>query len=311
MYDVPKYADLPVIADAPPSSAWGVFGRDDQLGTLNFLTPERRAAAASLVKRGVVFNLDLPLDLPARPFFPFRRRPTHVVERLGSGNAQDDRLDGFNTQYSSQWDGLRHFKHRDFGFYNWTSDEDANRLDGRLGMQNFAAQGIVGRGVLLDVARHMPSLRPDAYFAITPQLLDEVAAASGAAIQSGDIVLLRTGLAALLHHEADQLTDEVRAGFASPGLDQGDEMLAWLWDHQVAAVAADNLAVEAWPPNRDKKVLHAYGLALLGLVLGELFDFEALAEDCASDGVYECLFVAKPLHLRGGVGSPANALAMK
>jgi kynurenine formamidase len=308
--DVPKYADLPVSADAPPGSAWGVFGRDDELGTLNFLTPERRAGAARLVKRGVVFNLDLPLHLPARPFFPTRRRPSHIVERLGSGNAQDDRLDGFNTQYSSQWDGLRHVRHRDYGFYNWTSEEDASRLDGRLGMQNFARHGIVGRGVLLDVARHT-ALPPDEYYPIPSSLLDDVAAAQCVTIQPGDIVLLRTGMAAMLHREADQLSNEVRSTFATPGLDQGEESLAWLWDHQVAAIAADNVAVEAWPPNRDKKALHSWGIALLGLVFGELFDFETLADDCADDGVYECLFVAKPLHLHGGVGSPANALAMK
>jgi len=78
---IPPYADLPINADAPPGSSWGVFGRGDQLGTLNFLTPERRAAAAQLARRGAVFNLDLPLDLPARPFFGSRRRPTHVIDR--------------------------------------------------------------------------------------------------------------------------------------------------------------------------------------------------------------------------------------
>jgi kynurenine formamidase len=307
---IPRYDALPASAGAPPGSAWGVFGRDDQLGTLNFLTHERRAAAAQLVRRGAVFNLDLPLHLPARPFFQFRRRPTHEIHRIGSGNAQDDVLNNFNTQYSSQWDGLRHVRHREYGFYNWTSNEDAARVDGRLGMENFAQHGIVGRGVLLDVARHT-SVAPDQYFAIEPRLLEEVANAQQVEIKPGDILLLRTGMAALLHGEADRLSDEVRGDFGSPGLDQGEEMLAWLWDHQVAAVAADNLAVEAWPPNREKKALHSHGIALLGLIFGELFDFEALADDCAADRVYECFFVAKPLNLRGGVGSPANALAIK
>src|SRR5262249_51196862 len=143
---IPRYEDLPISADAPPGSSWGVFGRDDQLGTLNFLTPERCAAAAKLVRRGAVFNLDLPLDLPARPFFAWRSRPSHTVEKIGRGFAQDDRLDGFNTQYSSQWDGLRHVANPQHGYYNWTSPEDAARLDGRLGMHNFAQHGIVGRG---------------------------------------------------------------------------------------------------------------------------------------------------------------------
>lgn len=307
---IPKYKDLPISADAPPGSSWGVFGRDDELGTLNFLTPERRAYAATLAKRGVSFNLDLPLHLPARPFFEIRKRPIHVIDRFPSGSGQDDHLEGFYTQFSSQWDGLRHIKHREHGYYNWTSDEDAYRTDGRLGMQNFSHTGIVGRGVLLDVARQF-SLPPDQPFAITPAMLDETATAQRVEILPGDIMLLRTGMAALMHAEAGELSDEVRTQFACPGLDQGEEMLAWLWDHQIAAVTADNLAVEAWPPNREKKVLHAHGIALLGLVLGELFDFETLADDCARDGVYESLFVAKPLNVRGGVGSPANALAIK
>src|SRR5690242_2651880 len=107
---IPRFADLPVTADAPSGSSWGVFGREDQLGTLNFLTPERRAAAARLATRGAVFNLDLPLDLPARPFFGTRRRPRHVIDRWPNSSVQDDHLDGFFPQYSSQWDGLRHIK---------------------------------------------------------------------------------------------------------------------------------------------------------------------------------------------------------
>src|SRR5438105_10034895 len=125
MVELPAYHQLPLVPDAPPGSAWGVFGRDDQLGSLNFLTPERRLAALALVKRGAVFNLDHPLHLPARPFFERRRRPKHTLVRFPSGNAQDDFLDGFYPQYSSQWDGLRHVKHPQHGFYNWTSDADA------------------------------------------------------------------------------------------------------------------------------------------------------------------------------------------
>jgi kynurenine formamidase len=306
---IPRYEELPISADAPPGSSWGVFGRDDQLGTLNFLTPERRAAAARLVRRGEVFSLDLPLDLPARPFFAWRSRPTHAVVPIGRGFAQDDRLDGFNTQYSSQWDGLRHVGHPEYGFYNGTSAEDARRLDGRLGIANFSAHGIVGRGVLLDLARHL-SLAPDQYRPVSATELGEVAAAQGVSIQPGDILMLRTGLAGMLHREAEQLTDEVRTDFACPGLDQGEESLAWLWNHQIAAVTADNLAVEAWPWNRERTLVHS-GIAMLGLVLGELFDFERLADDCAADGVYESFFAAKPLMLRGGVASPANAMAIK
>lgn len=314
----PSYEQLPVVSDAPPGSAWGVFGRADQLGTLNFLTPARRAAASGLVKDGRVFNLDHPLHLPSQPFFATRARPEHVLVSRNNGIVQDDYLDGFYPQYSSQWDGLRHMRHPRHGFYNWTSDEDARSEDGRLGIEHFARHGIVGRGVLLDVERYLAArgdrLEPDRWRALPITLLDDVADAQGVQLRAGDIVMLRTGIGAWLRSEAERgvLSDEVRT-YEGPGLAPGDASLAWLWNHQVAALAADNLAVEAFPfrGGYDDKILHHWAIPLLGMVFGELFDLEELAADCASDGVYECFFVAKPLHLRGGVGSPANALVMK
>lgn len=312
---IPRYRDLPVAPGAPPGSSWGVFGADDQLGSLNFLTPERRVAASRLVRRGVTFNLDLPLHLPAKPFFGSRRRPIHTIDRWASGHVQDDHLDGFFTQYSSQWDGLRHIRHPEYGFYNFTSPEDAGAPDGRLGMENFSRVGIVGRGVLLDVQRHLASkgeaLAPDRLRPISAALLDEIADAQHVPLQPGDIVMLRTGVAAWLLAHQDQLEDEVRAEYACPGLAQGEASLEWLWDHQVAAIVSDNLSVESWPFRREDKVLHYYAIAMLGIVFGELFNLEDIAADCAADGVYECFFVGKPLMLRGGVGSPSNALALK
>lgn len=315
MNPIPTYAQLPALPDAPSGSAWGVFGRDDQLGSLNFLTAERRAAAATLVKRGAYFNLDLPLHLPAQPFFGSRARPRHVV--LSGRGGQDDYLDGFYPQYSSQWDGLRHVRHPSHGFYNWTSDQDAKTEVGRLGMEHLARHGIVGRGVLLDVERHLAGrgdhLEPDRRRGLPATLLDEVAEAQGVELGSGDIVMLRTGVGAWLREEAEriELSETPRPEYAGPGLDQGDASLEWLWNHQVAACVSDNLAVEAFPFGSERKILHQWAIAMLGMIFGELFDLEDLATDCASDRVYECLFVAKPLYLRGGVGSPANALAMK
>jgi kynurenine formamidase len=167
---------------------------------------------------------------------------------------------------------------------------------------------------LLDIERYLKdrgdTLAPDQRRALPPALFDEVAAAQGVALQPGDVVMFRTGVGAWLRQETT-LRDDVRPEYGGPGLDQGEASLAWMWDHQVAALVSDNVAVEAFPFNRDDRVLHAWGIALLGMVFGELFNLEELADDCASDGVYECMFVASPLTLHGGVGSPANALALK
>src|SRR5690348_16036748 len=139
---IPTYAELPIVDDAPPKSAWGVFGRDDQLGTLNFVTPERRLAASRAVRRGAVFNLDLPLHLPRPPMIAMRTAYRRTNIRFPANRGRDDVLDNFYLQCSSQWDSLKHIRHPEYGFYNWTADERADdEEDGRLGIDNFARHG--------------------------------------------------------------------------------------------------------------------------------------------------------------------------
>ncbi len=120
---VPTYAELPVVEGAPPRSAWGVFGRDDQLGTLNFLTPERRLTAVNGVRRGEVFSLDLPLHLPRPPMIASRTAYRRTQIQFPMNRGRDDVLDNFYLQCSSQWDSLKHIRHPEYGFYNWTPDE--------------------------------------------------------------------------------------------------------------------------------------------------------------------------------------------
>lgn len=312
---VPTFAELPVVPDAPPHSAWGVFGRDDQLGTLNFQTAERRKAAAQLVRRGAVFSLDLPMHLPAPALIHWRepyRRTQFALEERG----RDDYLDNFYLQCSSQWDGLRHMRNSEHGFYNWTPAEQVDAEVGRLGMENFSSHSITGRGVLLDVARyllaHGEDYRPDSLREIPCPLLDEVASAQGVGIQPGDVLMFRTGLAALIHDEERHPKRALRP-METAGLPASDDTLAWLWDRQISAIVSDNVAVELRHKEQTPGMrrLHNEAIPLLGMVFGELFDLDKLADDCAADGVYECLFVAKPLMIRGAVGSPANAVAIK
>jgi kynurenine formamidase len=312
---VPSYAELPSVEGAPPRSAWGVFGRDDQLGTLNFLTPERRLAAVQTVQRGVVFNLDLPLHLPRPPMIPSRTAYRRGHIHFAANRGRDDVLDNFYLQCSSQWDSLKHIRNPEYGFYNWTPDERVDsEEDSRLGIDNFSRLGIVGRGVLFDVARYLDAqgepIKPYERREISLATLHDVAASQDVHVRPGDIVMVRTALGELIHHEAEHPESAVRPLPGGPGLKIDDDLLAWFWDNQVAAIVSDSLAVEVFPFGGGRS-LHRDGIALLGMVLGELFDLESLAADCAADRVYECLFSAKPLNLRAGVGSPANALAVK
>ena len=95
---VPTFAELPIRGDTPPRSNWGVFGLDDQLGTLNFITPDRRLAAAALVRRRESFSLDLPLNLPIQPMFPVRTLYRHTIMRRPGSYGRDDVLDNFHLQ---------------------------------------------------------------------------------------------------------------------------------------------------------------------------------------------------------------------
>lgn len=308
--DLPAYDDLPLRGTA--RSAWGVFGADDQLGTLNLLTPERVRAAAALVETGERISLVHPLDLPAEQLTPSRTRYRHNITVSPNGMGQDDSVDGFFLQYSSQWDSLRHVRGHADGFYNGVSPEDANAVPGRLGIEHVARRGIVGRGVLLDIAAYLTAQgrppSPRERWEITPELLDEVAAAQGSEVSPGDILLFRTGFSAVIRDGGVGRNDAGQ--MLCPGLAQTEDTLRWLWNHHVAAVVGDNFAVEAWPAATPESGLHGRLIGMLGLTLGEIFDLDAISAAAAQLGRHHFLVVANPLYVPGGVGSPANALAI-
>ncbi len=306
---LPSYDELPIDAGRPPGSAWGLWGDDDVFGCLNLQTPERVVAAAGCVRKGAVFALNLELELPSPPLFG-RHGPEHTVLDLGGG-FHDDTLSSWNTQSSSQWDGFRHVAHPQHGHWNGVADE-------RHGMHHWARRGIAGRAVLADVARWRASvgraISPGEADPIEPADIGATLDAQGVAVEPGDVLLVRTGWISWYR----ALDDATRAALATGrprtcGLRPGRETARLLWDLHVAAVAADNPAVEVWPPASfdAEGFAHVALLPLLGVPLGELWDLDRLADDCAADGVYTCLLTAAPLNVQGGVGSPANALALK
>jgi len=306
----PKYVDL------PDGSAWDLL--DPGLGSLGLLTSERVAAAARLVRSGRRFSLDLPLDLPSPPFFgrePFE----HTIFGLGMANVFDDKLDNFFPQSSTQWDGFGHFGHAEKGFFGGRSGDDVQART--LGIEAWAAAGIAGRGVLLDVARQT-DIPSNTSFVVTTELLATTAEAQGVELREGDILCVRVGWLAWYKGLDAAGREAVAAGsrdfsfanFQTPGLAPGPAIAEFLWDHGVAAIAVDNPGVEPFGPGgigAPGESVHTRVLALLGIPLGEFFDFDALADDCAADNVYEFLFTSAPLGIPGGLGSPPNAIAFK
>jgi kynurenine formamidase len=234
-------------------------------------------------------------------------------------NDLDDYIDGLWLQGSSQWDGLTHIRHPEHGNYNGVPDSDIHGGPGtKLGVDQWSERGIVGRGLLLDVAKYLADLgrpiHPESNYGITADDLEATASAQGEEILSGDIILFRTGwLGNFLSKTDEQRAAFMAAGLTAPGLATEERTVAFLWDKQVAAVASDTMGVEQHPAS-DPSVrwpMHRVWLPLIGMPLGEYWRLDELAEDCATDGRYAFLLTSAPLNIRGGVGSPPNAIALK
>jgi kynurenine formamidase len=313
---------------------WGRWGDADELGTLNFITAEKVHQAAALVKHGKVFPLGVDFGSSGpQGAFQFRHNPIHVMtidggdaktlveyspkwlqntvaHQLGSyfeGNPfrfNDDMI-VMSLQAATQWDALSHVYYDD-QLYNGFPASSVTSLGAyHCGIDKVDVKGITSRGVLLDVVRHRGA---ETFLEhgnpITPDELDEVARSQRVAIERGDIVLVRTGWWARFLEAGDG---------AEPysGLDW--RCASWLHDHEIAAVAADNLMVEDPKSGVDGTFLPMHMLCLrdIGMMLGEYWDLTALAADCAADGVYEFQLVAPPLRVTGAVGSPVNPIAIK
>lgn len=322
--NLPSWADLPYKPGEPKGSAWGLWGDADELGTLNLLTPSRRKAGARLVRQGKSFGLSLPLN--REPSDSFFNRPVaeHKIIKKGYP-AFDDHL-VMNTQSSTHWDGLRHFAHMagrdpmEPRFYNGVSADEfvGPQATDRLGMQNYAREGIVGRGVLLDYKGWCDEQGTGDFRgtgeerSVTADELQRVAEFQGTTFQTGDILLVRFGwTAGYLKTGTIQKQAWTTQGpnVQLVGLANEERSLEWLWDNHFAAVASDAPTFESWPTKKTK--LHETILSLWGCPIGEFFNLEALAEDCRKDGVYEFLFTSAPIHIIGGVAGPANPLAIK
>lgn len=337
----------------PPGSNWGDFGPDDQLGRLNLLTAEKVRQGIAEVREGRTFCLSLPLDLPGGMALHARRKPPRVSGVKRDGIAQhnfpferldpayidvlnDDELE-MALQYSTQWDALAHIGARfdadgdgidEIVYYNGFRAGEHVRgpvdfLTGQptgaaepygahaLSVAPMAAHGIQGRAVLVDLLAHFGAARRLVTFAD----LDQAMRADGITVESGDILLLRTGFAdALVAMGGRPDAAVLNASYCQ--LDGNDPaLLDWVAASGLVAIAADNDAVEAAPARkladgrRSSLPLHHLCLFKLGIPLGEYWWLGELADWLRANGRSRCLLTAPPLRLPLAVGSPVSPVA--
>jgi len=337
----------------PEGSNWGDFGPDDQLGRVNLLTQEQVLKGVQEVREGRVFCLSLPLDLPGGMVLNPRRKPPQLaaterdgvpymnfpMENLDSASIDvlsDDQVT-LSLQYSTQWDALAHigaqFDADGNGetrkvYYNGyaagtdvldaghdhAEGEGCNHGGGfgakKLGIENFAVKGMQGRGVLVDFVRHFGHGRT----LIGYKELAAVLEADNVQVEKGDMLVLRTGFAETVMDMAGQPDADAlhNAGAVLDGADS--QLLDWITNSGIAAICADNYAVEAYPARnegakRSLLPLHHHCLFKLGLPLAELWYLRDLAEWLEANGRNRFLLTAPPLRLPGDVGSPVTPIA--
>jgi kynurenine formamidase len=299
---------------------WDRWGNEDQRGTLNHIIPKTLKAAAETVQAGKVFSLGLRFDKNGPQIgdaLTSRFNPELYATELGkpinpahpSAAFSDDHI-RMPLQCATQWDALGHM-HYDGVMYNGCKASDVLSSKGaaRLGVEHMSSPGIMSRGVLLDIARlkGVDSLLDD--YAISVDDLIAACVKQNVEVGQGDVLLIRTG------HMRRFTVYGDRAGFSGPQCGVSAECAEWVHDKSIAAIAADNLGVEIISREMLESEMpmpfHMLCLRDMGCPLGEMFDMEALAADCAVDGRYAFLLSAPALAVTGAFGSPVNPLALK
>ncbi len=303
---------------------WGKWGKDDEIGTLNYTRPEDIIAAAQLVRQGKVISLALNFDQHgpqgAKSKYPSlgRINPLHVMLRTGTDaysgvldhrgiRAADDMV-VMPLQCGTQWDGLGHVFYENYMWNGYDCREVTSFGAQKCGIEK-TKNKMVGRGVFLDVARVLGKTVLDDGYGITCEDLDRAAKAQGVTVKRGDYVIVRTGQmeAKLAAGNWDGYPGGDAPGFAF-------ETLEWIHRTEIAAIASDTWGCEVRPNESEPGInqpWHWITIPIMGLTMGEIFFLGDLAEDCAKDKVYEFMFVAPAIPITGAVGSPTNPLAIK
>ena len=290
-------------------SNWGRWGPDDQLGTLNYITPEKRLAASGLVQKGITVGcarMIQPEDA-ADNYIQGVQSPIHIMTATpayggGSGDFVAYTIHALNmTHIDTHSHVMWNYKS-----YNGLEAKDVTNAgrSTRGGVQ-ILEDGIVTRGVLLDVAKVKGVEWMGPGEGIFPDDLEAAEEAAGIKVQPGDILLHRTGWA-----KAREAQGSPNPPAQRPGLHAA--CLPWLHERGVAAVFAD-ASVDVDPSGYEPPLggpIHPVGITAMGLWILDCGNFEKLAETCNRENRWEFMFVIAPLRWRNATGSAVNPIAI-
>jgi kynurenine formamidase len=292
---------------------WGRWGDGDERGALNLLTPEVVLRATQMCRTGKVYNLGLPVQRSGVPVFDYRGAPQRLtltsqtdeanfaVYGAPSGlGANEDTL-VIPAHNGTHVDALCHV-YSDGQMYNGFSKDSFSSQGGAGHCGIEKTGGFAAHAVLADLAGHMGVECLEPGYRISGAEIEACLAAQGVSVQQGDALLVRTGWLDLF----DRLTAAGEpAPFAQPGLSLS--CVDFIRDNELAAVGADNAAIECIPFDDDRFLaVHIELLVKLGIPLVEHLQLGPMA----ADKCYSALFVVAPMLVTGGTGSPVNPIAI-
>jgi kynurenine formamidase len=289
-------------------SNWGRWGKDDQRGTLNFITPERVLAATGLVLKGRSVSLSYLLSKVADVDNP--KPMLHYMSRLSLGMAGQPTMNedfiglDYHGKLVTHVDALCHCAYGG-RLYNDVPTLDAvTGFGATFGAVTAFEDGIVSRGVLLDMPRQLGVEWVEPGPGLAPAQLEAAAASEGISVGEGDVLLVRTGHAVRRTKLGAWDPDQVSAGVDV-------SCMPWLHARGVAVLGSDADTDARPSPVEDVHTpAHALALAAMGMPLLDNMNLDRLAATCAEERRWEFLFVTAPLRLPRGTGSPINPLAI-
>jgi kynurenine formamidase len=304
-----------VIAMMDSLSNWGRWGADDQLGTLNFITPAQRVRAARLVRDGVSVSCSRPIssDITADTSFqPLRfmvdsgegrdtATPERQLERRGASEFIGMVFHGYTITHV---DTPAHYFWKGKLYNNRSCNLVTSREGAQVESVDLLKDGVVSRGVLLDIA----ALRGrwlESGEGVMPEDLDAAEKAAGVRVEAGDVVLVRTG------YYGRRLKEGARHPLkdGSPALHVAS--MPWLRERGVAMLGTDtHNDISPLPYPGMGNAVHVVGLVAMGLWLIDNANLEEVAVACAARKRWEFMLAIAPLVLKNTTGSPVNPIAI-